>query len=181
MPEKSPRSWFRRFRAKVRRLIYHDILHADDPPHNLALGVGLGLFVAFTPTVGIQMLIAGFLSWLLRANKAVSMAMVWISNPATLVPIYWYSYRIGCLILAVEPIGWEWWQELTTPPDRWWPAVKFYWTRFVEVAGPLWLGGCLVGIVVGCAMYNVTYHLIRLYRAQPAQGHPKTIRDPEGS
>lgn len=48
----------------------------------------VGMLVAFTPTTGVQMVIAGFLSWLLRANKATSVAVVWISNPITMVPMY---------------------------------------------------------------------------------------------
>ena len=30
---------------RVRRFVYHHLLHADDPPHRLALGVGIGVFV----------------------------------------------------------------------------------------------------------------------------------------
>jgi uncharacterized protein (DUF2062 family) len=46
------------------------------------------VFVAFTPTVGIQVIVL-FLTWLLCANKAISLPIVWLSNPATIVPIYW--------------------------------------------------------------------------------------------
>ena len=112
------RSWYRRHRQQLRQFVYHNLLHADDPPHPLALGVAVGMFVAFTPTVGVQMVLAGFLSWLLRANKAVSIAVVWISNPGTMVPIYWYCYRIGCAILALDPIGRPWWAKLSHSTAR---------------------------------------------------------------
>ncbi len=123
------------------------------------------MFVAFTPTVGVQMLIAGFLSWLLRANKAVSLAVVWISNPGTMVPIYWFCYRVGCAVLMLAPTKRDWWTDLASPPRGWWPAVTFYWSRFVEIAGPLWLGGCVVGFVCGWATYYGVYHSIRYYRS----------------
>ena len=80
-----------RFRSpwqRVRHFVLHDILHADDPPHRLALGVAIGMFVTFTPTVGLQMVLVGVLAWLLRANKLVGLPVVWLSNPATVVPIY---------------------------------------------------------------------------------------------
>ena len=164
MPIRFLRAWYHRNHEALRRFVLHDLLHADDPPHRVALGMAVGMFVAFTPTVGIQMVIAGFLSWLLRANKAVSMAAVWISNPATLVPIYWYGYRIGCAVLALDPIGRAWWAELATPPTAWWPAVSFYWSRLLEVAVPLWLGGAIVGLVCGYASYSIVYQAVRLYR-----------------
>ncbi len=158
------RIWHRRHRRQFRRFIYHDLLHADDPPDRLALGMAVGMFVAFTPTIGVQMLIAGFLSWVLRANKLVSMAVVWISNPATMLPIYWYCYHIGAAILTLEPIRRAWWGQLANPPPGWWPAVKFYWARFVHIAAPLWLGGCVVGLICAYATYYATYHTIRCYR-----------------
>ncbi len=161
---RSVRTWYRHHRRRLRRFVYHDLLHADDPPHPLALGMAVGIFVAFTPTVGVQMLVAGFLSWLLRANKAVSVAVVWISNPGTMVPIYWYCYRVGCGVLTLDPIGQHWWNDLATPPDGWWPAVRFYWARFIEIAGPLWLGGFVVGFVCAWVTYYLVYHSISFYR-----------------
>jgi len=155
---------FRRYRQILRRFVYHNLLHADDPPHPLALGMAVGMFVAFTPTIGVQMLIAGFLSWLLRANKALSITVVWISNPGTMLPIYWYCYRVGCALLALDPIGRAWWADLATPPHGWWPAVTFYWSRFIQIAWPLWLGGFVVGFVCAWATYYTVYHTIRSYR-----------------
>ncbi len=156
-------AWYRSYRQRVVRFVYYDVLHADDPPHRIALGLAIGMFVAFTPTVGAQMIIAGFLSWLLRANKAVSVAIVWISNPLTLIPMYWFCYRVGCFILREKPDP-GWWAELGAPPDGWWPAVSFYWTRFLEIATPLWLGCLVVGVVSGYALYYPVYHGVRIYR-----------------
>jgi uncharacterized protein (DUF2062 family) len=171
-------SWYRGHRRQLRQFVYHNLLHADDPPHRLALGMAIGMFVAFTPTVGVQMVFAGFLSWLLRANKVVSVAVVWISNPGTMVPIYWYCYRIGCAVLALDPVGRPWWSDLAHPPDRWWPAVAFYWSRLMEIAGPLWLGSSIVGVICGYVTYYVVYHAIRYHRHQNTVGaHQQHARD----
>ena len=159
-------SWYRRYHQQLRHFIFHNILHVDDPPHSLALGLAIGVFLAFTPTVGIQMVLAGIITWILGANKAVSVTVVWISNPATLVPIYWSGYRVGCLMLGIEPEGAEWWGELTTPPTGWWNAVKFYWVEFLEISKPLWLGSFVVGGVFGLLTYYGSFHLIRGYRAR---------------
>ena len=156
--------WYRLRRRRLRRFIYHNLLHADDPPHRLALGMAVGIFVAITPTVGIQMVLAAAISWILRANKFVSVAVVWLSNPATIIPMYWYCYRLGCAVLAQEPIGREWWAALAHPPLGWWAAVVFYWSRFLHIAGPLWLGCIIVGLVVSYPVYFVVDRTIRWYR-----------------
>lgn len=57
---------FRLYSRRSRKFFYHNVLHADDPPHRLALGAAIGVFVAFMPAVGFQMMINFFLAWLLR-------------------------------------------------------------------------------------------------------------------
>ena len=73
---------------RTRRFLIVKVLHANDTPHRIALGIAIGVFIGLTPTVGLQMIIALALATALRANKVVCIPMVWITNPVTLVPIY---------------------------------------------------------------------------------------------
>ena len=82
----------------------HSILKADDPPHRLALGVAIALFVTFTPTIGFQSVLVVALAWLFGANKLVGLPLIWISNPATFVPIYYPAYRLGKWVLGGTPV-----------------------------------------------------------------------------
>ncbi len=149
---------------RVRRYVLHNVLHADDPPHRLAMGVGIAMFVTFTPTVGVQMPLTVFFSWLLRGNKLVGLPIVWISNPATLIPIYFTCYTVGRKLLAQEPVGGEWWRQLAHPPTEWWPMVSFYWSRCTEIAAPLWLGGIVIGGILAVPSYYAALYCIRSYR-----------------
>ncbi|MBW3598332.1 MAG: DUF2062 domain-containing protein [Planctomycetes bacterium] len=158
------RAMYRLQSRRLRRFVMHSVLHADDPPHRLALGAAIGIFVTFTPTVGIQMLVAIFLAWLLRANKAIGVPLVWISNPATFVPMYYPCYVVGRLILRRPPIEPGWWKELADPPGGWSTAISFYWTKFLEIALPLWVGCLVVGLTLGYLTYHFTYRAICAYR-----------------
>jgi len=161
------RLFFRRIRdfcAATRHFVVHNVLHADDPPHRIALGVALGMFVAFTPTFGAQMVLVVFLAWLCRANHAIGLPLVWISNPATMVPIYWFCYKVGERLVGQGSITKQWWGELRHPPADWWPAMSFYWGRVWEIAGPLWVGSLIVAAVLGYVSYLVIYHVVRFYR-----------------
>ncbi len=149
---------------RARRYLYHDILHADDPPHRLAMGAAIGMFITFTPTVGIQMVLTVFLSWLFRANKVIGLPIVWISNPATIVPIYYSCYRIGRAIMGWSGVGRGWWLQLTDPPSGWWSAITFYWAKLIEVAAPLWLGSLILAFVLAYPTYYLVYHTLRVYR-----------------
>lgn len=154
----------RRYRDALRHYVYHTLLHADDPPHRLAMGVAIGVFVTFTPTVGFQMMLVVLLAWLLRANKAVGVPIVWISNPATVVPIFFACYLVGELILGGEPIGRGWWNEFATPPPGWFPRVEYYWSRLMKIALPLWTGSLVVGLTLAYLCYYIAFYGIRGYR-----------------
>ncbi len=149
---------------RFRRFVVHRVLHADDPPQRLALGVAIGVFVAFTPTFGVQMLLAAFLAWVFRANKVVSAAAVWISNPATILPMYGSAYYVGCWVLRQSPVAREDFKALLHPPEGWLAATRFYWESIWSVAEPMWVGGVLVGLVCAYLMYLFVERTVRWYR-----------------
>ena len=84
--------------AHPRRLL-RSVLALDDSPHAVALGVAIGIFVGLTPTVGIQTaLILGLVVACRKVcyfNGAAAMASTYVSNPFTMVPMYYFWYRVG--------------------------------------------------------------------------------------
>lgn len=155
---------YRHYLAQVRHFVLHNVLHADDPPRALALGAAIGVFVAFTPTIGLQMVLVVFLAWLVGANKAIGLPIVWISNPATAVPMYYSCYVVGRKILGHEQVGSLWWHHLANPPLGWWPRVSFYWSRMMDIAEPLWLGSIVIGVVAAVPTYYLVNYVVRFYR-----------------
>ena len=67
-------------------------------------GVALGLFSAWIP-LPLQMLIAAAMSVLLRVNLPISVVMVWITNPLTLAPMFYFAYVVGTWIIGVPEIA----------------------------------------------------------------------------
>jgi uncharacterized protein len=157
-----------RFYLKSKRFIFHNMLHADDPPHRIALGVAIGVFWTLTPFIGVQMVLVLASAWILRANKVVGMPVVWASNPATFVPIFWPCYLIGRTILGWPSVGKEWWEQLAHPPRGFATATQFYWDRTMEIFSPLMLGCLLVGIPLSIFSYLATRIAVERYRIQAA-------------
>jgi hypothetical protein len=56
--------------------ITHRILHVDDSPHRIAMGVALGLLAAWTPAMGLHILVALSLTSMIGANKFVAFTCV---------------------------------------------------------------------------------------------------------
>lgn len=63
--------------------------------------VAVGLFMAFMP-VPFQMLLAGIVAIYFRYNVLIAIPMVWLSNPITIPPFFYFCYWIGTLLLGVE-------------------------------------------------------------------------------
>jgi len=66
--------------------------------HSAARAFAVGLFCAFVP-IPFQMVLAVSLAILFRVNLPVSVALVWITNPLTVAPIYYFAYRVGAWVL----------------------------------------------------------------------------------
>ena len=158
---------FRRGWRKLRDWFVH-LLHLDEPPHRIALGVAIGVFIAFTPTIGLQMLLIFFLTSLFRANAAAGVPMAWLTNPATIPPVFYWNYRIGCLLLGKPDSAVEEFRknvsDLVHRDLTWWTMVKEWWDLVMRVAQPLWVGSVVVGLVLAGVTYGLMYYLITVYR-----------------
>ncbi|MFZ9036333.1 MAG: DUF2062 domain-containing protein [Francisellaceae bacterium] len=61
----------------------------------------IGFFMCMMP-MPFQMVPAAVLAVLFRANMLFAVALVWVSNPFTMLPMMYASYALGCLVLS-EP------------------------------------------------------------------------------
>jgi uncharacterized protein (DUF2062 family) len=64
----------------------------------------IGLFWALIP-VPFQMVFAATFAIWWRANLPISVALVWITNPLTMPPIFFATYKFGTLLLGRTPSG----------------------------------------------------------------------------
>lgn len=81
--------------------------------HSVARAMAAGLFAAFIPAP-MQMLIAACLAIPIRANLPISVGLVWLTNPFTMPPIFYCTYKMGSWMLGIPPmelpdeLTWEW-------------------------------------------------------------------------
>lgn len=66
----------------------------------------VGIFCAFLP-VPMQMIIAAVLSLFARSNIPISVSLVWITNPLTIPPIFYFSYVVGTYLLNTPTLDTE--------------------------------------------------------------------------
>lgn len=69
---------------------------------SVAGGTASGLFSAFIP-IPLQMVLAALLAILFRVNLPLAVALVWITNPFTMPPVFYFAYVLGSILLRVPP------------------------------------------------------------------------------
>jgi uncharacterized protein len=89
------------FKRRI-RLIYLRIIRLRESPHELALGMALGIGIGMMPIVPFHMIVAFAVAFLFRASKITAMVGTWICNPVTMYSIYRYGYKIGVVILGFD-------------------------------------------------------------------------------
>jgi uncharacterized protein (DUF2062 family) len=128
----------------------------NDSPNELALAFALGVFIAFTPTIGLHTISCLVFAWLFRLNKLAVFTAAFINNPWTMVPIYGFCMWVGIKITGISA---------STPNIAWkdlslgnaFSVLKPYLWPFVA-------GTLAIGVVAAVASYFIIYLAVIRYR-----------------
>jgi uncharacterized protein len=136
------------------------LFHVEDTPHRIALSFGLGVFIAFSPLLGLHTLMALGIALALRLSKAAIILGIYVNNPWTIAPMYMAGTLLGCGLLGVST------DELAAVrfDEHGW---AFYKTLAHQLAPYLWpfvVGNTLLGIVGGLLAYVVLRRVLERRR-----------------
>ncbi|MBW8190335.1 DUF2062 domain-containing protein [Neiella marina] len=132
-------------RANKKLGILGSLLHDPNLFHinrrSAAGAFAVGLFTAFLP-IPSQMIVAAIIAGVVRVNLPLSVALVWVSNPITMAPMFYFAYKVGVWTTGATEyafafeLSWEWLKS---------SAVHL---------GPAFLAGCVIcGVVFGALGY----------------------------
>ena len=124
-----------------------NLLHLNR--HSVSLAVFIGIFCAFVP-IPIQTLMVIAMCFWLGANLPLAMLIIWMSNPLTIPPMFYLTYKLGSYILGTTlgdfsvTLSWEWFSQLGS-----------------EILLPLFVGSILAGTVLASIGYFFVLFLWR--------------------
>lgn len=133
----------------------YSILSLDSHPGHISAGFAVGVFISFTPFIGLHTPIAIALAFLLKLNKVTCVTGSWINTPITVIPALGMSYQVGNLLRG-EPGG-----ALELQGGLAWHSLEKY-------AVSLLLGSSLVGFIAAVISYFLCYYLVVRFRARDA-------------
>lgn len=125
-------------------------------PKKLALASSFGIFIAFSPLLGIHWLLTIILAWVFSLNVGVMyVAAHVVNNPFTMVPIYLADYAVGTFIARLVGI------DLFAYNPSWmnWLNLRLWALGIPNLS--LWaflIGGHILGLAVALIAYPLLCH-----------------------
>lgn len=132
--------------------------------HSVAKAFAVGLFFAWVP-VPFQMVLGAGGAILFHANLPLSVALVWLTNPITMPPMFYGAYKLGAMLLGEEiqhfdmELSWDWIAH----------EMTVIWEPFL-------LGCAVIGIVssiVGYVTIQLGWRAMVLHRWRNRHALPK--------
>jgi len=122
-----------------------------------AAAVAIGLFVAFIPTPG-QMLLAAILAFYFRANLAISVITVWVSNPITMPPLFYAAYVLGSWLMMSDATA--------TEVPTFTLSMEWLQAELLQIWKPFLLGSFVMGSFSSLLGYFLVRSLWRWHAVQ---------------
>ncbi len=101
----------------------------------------VGIFFAFMP-MPFQMVAAAIVGVFVHSNLPISIGLVWISNPITIPPIFYFTYKVGAAML-----------DLPTQPFEIELSLEWALEKLGAIWEPLLLGSLLCALIFSTLGY----------------------------
>ena len=149
------------FRAAFRRL-----LAIDDPPERTALAFSIGVFIAFSPFLGLHTILATFIAFMFRFNKVAIYTGTFLNNPPlTMVPIIVASYAVGAFLMGRPlKIPGEGLELLKNPHLLTGDYYRRLFSESLTIVVPFAIGGMVLSVVCSVIAYPLTLRALRTFR-----------------
>ena len=168
--------------------LINPVLHSTAPVSEVSLGVAVGVFLGLTPTVGVQMYLVALVWSIYRYifgrhfSLPVGVAMVWISNPFTMVPLYYLFLVTGYWLLETQNrISYELFTEylghISSTEGTWEMIVAGARFLLVDLGWPMIIGILVYAVPGFIISYFMTERIVTSHRKGKASLAGKSYKD----
>ncbi|MFH1397971.1 MAG: DUF2062 domain-containing protein [Candidatus Omnitrophota bacterium] len=146
---------------KFIKLFFQKLFLVNDTPQKIALGAGLGVFTGIMP--GMGSLMALFLAFIFRANRASAVIASLATNTWFSIITFILSIKIGSAIMKIE------WRAIYY---QWIGLLKdFHWQNLFQASLlktilPIALGYLILGLCVGFIVYIFSLTILNIKRGR---------------
>jgi uncharacterized protein len=131
--------------------LWHRLKRLRHHPHSVAMGFAIGVFISFTPFLGLHLAFCVGMALFLRVSILASLIGQTVGNPATLPFIWLSSYQLGNVLLQR--------QGSVAASDMGSLLEKFFSLETVgSIFLPLLTGGFVLGALFAVLSYAGIYY-----------------------
>jgi len=140
-----------------------------------ALSLAIGVYVAFCPFIGLHTIMMLFLTWIFALNGSLMIGFSYlINNPWTMIPIYFFGYKVGLYILDIS--------NLNNLPELFFinylNAFLYKYFDSQGISGWAFLvGGNFVGFVIGFFTYCIALMVFHFSKKNNKGSHSNVYED----
>jgi hypothetical protein len=139
------------------KLLYQEIFKIDDSPQKIALGLSIGIFTGVFP--GIGPMVALFLAFLFRANRAAALFGSLLTNTWISFIVFIFAIRLGAHIFD---ISWRTTREEWNYFLRMMHWEELFKVSFYKAILPTLLGYLIIAIILAALTYLLAILLLKL-------------------
>jgi uncharacterized protein (DUF2062 family) len=161
-------------RSGTRRWL-EQLLHTHDTPQRTAAAYALGVFLGFSPLLGLHTVLGVVLAFLLNLNRLAVLLGIY-SNLPWLVPAYYSVATVaGAAVLRVDvPPGLL--KELTDALSAAsWGEFKTLMHALTPLAWAFTLGSTVGAVILSAVAYRMSLSMIVAHRRHLAAKHAKDL------
>ena len=142
------------------------LLHIEDSPERTALAYSIGIFLGFSPFLGLHTLLGLAFAFLFGFNRVAILLGVWTNSPWWLVPFYMMATWVGMRVTGFR-IEWATLKEIfQLGMDRgfmssnFWGSVTSQWGLLLSFL----IGSFILCTLLSVVAYPLSVKWIKFYR-----------------
>lgn len=135
---------------------------------NVAKGAAIGMLWSWIP-LPMHTIPAVLTAIMFHANLPFTIVFMWLVNPITMVPCYYFAYRLGLKLLHLTPLpfaielSWQWMSE----------SLPYIWKPLLLGCGICGVGAAL--LVYSAIRFGWRYRIIRRLKQRQVARQKATI------
>jgi uncharacterized protein (DUF2062 family) len=153
------------FRGFLRQL-----LHLGDSPERTALAFSVGVFLSFSPFVGLHTIIGLAIAFLFRLNRLAVLIGTYVNTPWTFAPVASFGTAVGFYALGTESrlsaIAWDsmlsmsFWRQMFSDVDH--------------LLLPFFVGNLILSVLASLISYLIVRRILVRHHRRKLGGHQLT-------
>jgi uncharacterized protein (DUF2062 family) len=147
------------------------LLHVEDTPERTALAYSIGIFLGFSPFLGLHTLVGLAIAFLFGLNRPAILLGIWTNSPWWIVPFYMVATRVGMWVTGFW-IDWATLKQIfQSGVDQGFMSSNF-WSCVASQRGlflSFGIGSLILCTLLSLVAYPLSLRCIKFYRMSRKQ------------